>query len=84
MGLENAEKAIVMTNDDIQILIWFVLFLICFLIIYFVPYMVAKIRKRANTTAILVLNIFLGWTYLGWVLALVWAVSEEGKENFKF
>lgn len=45
------------------------------LAIYFVPAMVANGKKRFG--AILALNIFLGWTVLGWVAALVWAIAEE-------
>lgn len=48
------------------------------LIIYFVPVAVAMARKHRNTVAIVVLNIFLGWTLIGWVAALVWAcVNQE-------
>jgi hypothetical protein len=32
---------------------------------------------RKNKGAIFVLNLFLGWTLIGWVVALVWAVSED-------
>jgi len=44
---------------------------------YFLPFAVAFNRKRANTGAIFALNIFLGWSLIGWVVALVWALKEE-------
>lgn len=43
--------------------------------LYFAPSIVAATRKRANLTSIVLLNIFLGWTLVGWVVALVWAYS---------
>ncbi len=43
--------------------------------LYFAPSFIAHRREHANRTAILVLNIFLGWTMIGWVIALVWAHS---------
>jgi len=45
--------------------------------IYLFPTIVAYHRKKKNIVAILVLNIFLGWTIIGWVLALVWALTVE-------
>ncbi|QKM64710.1 hypothetical protein DCO17_05355 [Polynucleobacter tropicus] len=44
---------------------------------YFLPFAIAFNRKRANTGAIFVLNLFLGWSLIGWVVALVWALKEE-------
>ena len=44
--------------------------------IYFIPSLVASDRGHHNTGAIIVLNLFLGWTLLGWVLALVWASTQ--------
>lgn len=44
--------------------------------IYLVPTYVAAERGHASTTAILALNILLGWTMLGWVAALVWALTK--------
>lgn len=41
--------------------------------LYFAPTIVAMQRKQPNTTAIVMLNIFGGWTLIGWVVALVWA-----------
>ncbi len=46
--------------------------------IYFLPTIIG--RKRRNFNSILLLNLFLGWTFIGWVLALIWAVSKEKKE----
>lgn len=45
--------------------------------IYFLPTIVAAIGNKRKTGAIFVLNLFLGWTLLGWVGALVWAVADE-------
>jgi hypothetical protein len=44
---------------------------------YFLPTLVALKRNRHNTGAIFVLNLFLGWTVVGWVISLVWAVSSS-------
>lgn len=44
---------------------------------YFAPTIVGYMRKKDNKTAILMLNLFLGWTVVGWVVALVWAVSKD-------
>jgi hypothetical protein len=44
---------------------------------YFLPTIVAFNRNRHNKGAIFVLNLFLGWTVLGWVVSMVWAVSSS-------
>ncbi len=44
---------------------------------YFLPVAIAFNRRRANTGAIFALNLFLGWSLIGWVVALVWALKEE-------
>jgi hypothetical protein len=49
--------------------------------LYFLPTIVAIAREKNNRGAIAVLNAFLGWTLIGWVLALVWAVSVDSAEN---
>jgi hypothetical protein len=43
--------------------------------IYFTPTFVAGGRGHPNTSAIVLLNLFLGWTFVGWVVALVWSVT---------
>ena len=47
--------------------------LIPLLIIYLVPLMVAGVRRHRHFAAIAILNLFLGWTCMGWVGAFVWA-----------
>jgi hypothetical protein len=54
---------------------WFIILFLVGVFFYFVPTMIG-IRKK-NATAIAVLNIFAGWTFIGWVVALVWACSED-------
>lgn len=44
-------------------------------LIYLAPAICGK--KKKNSTAIFVLNLFLGWTFVGWVVALVWAVTKD-------
>lgn len=47
------------------------------LAIYFLPTLIAAGRKKRNAAAIFALNLFLGWTLIGWVLALVWSLSAD-------
>ena len=48
-------------------------FLISLPTIYFIPALVAWGRRHHATVSIFLLNLFLGWTFLGWVAALVWS-----------
>ena len=45
------------------------------LALYFLPAFLAAVRSHHQTMAIVALNVLLGWTLLGWVLALVWALT---------
>jgi len=46
-------------------------------VMYFLPSILAFARNKRDTAAILLLNLFLGWTMIGWVVALVWAVKTD-------
>jgi hypothetical protein len=46
-------------------------------LMYFLPTILAFARNKRDTAAILLLNLFLGWTMIGWVVALVWAVKAD-------
>jgi len=45
--------------------------------IYFLPTIKAYQEKKRNKEAILAVNLFLGWTLVGWVVALAWAFSKD-------
>jgi hypothetical protein len=44
--------------------------------LYFLPFIIAFRRRRKNLNAIFMLNLLLGWTILGWVVAMVWAMLD--------
>jgi hypothetical protein len=44
--------------------------------LYFLPAIIAAARHTHNATGILLLNLFLGWTMIGWFVALVMAFSS--------
>jgi hypothetical protein len=46
---------------------------------YFVPTFVAFYRQHHNRLAIFVLNLLLGWSFIGWACALVWALTKQAE-----
>src|SRR5215472_15346377 len=48
------------------------------LFLYFLPAFLA--RNKPNFTSILILNILAGWTFIGWIIALVWAISSDSQQ----
>ena len=46
-------------------------------VFYFLPSIVAFARSKRDSASILVLNLLLGWTAIGWVIALIWAVKTD-------
>ncbi len=53
------------------------LFILLSIALYFLPAIVG--RNKANSGAIFVLNFLLGWTIVGWIVALVWACTVEAE-----
>ncbi len=68
---------------------FFLVALLCGILLYFFPMYEAHFRKQPNFDSIFMVNLFLGWTLIGWVVALVWALKEaenvtvinESKQN---
>ena len=48
-----------------------------FILVYSLPAIVAYHRHHRHRLAILALNILLGWSFLGWVIAMVWACTND-------
>ncbi len=51
-----------------------VLAALLFVAVYFVPTIVAALGKHPLVAPVAVLNVFLGWTFVGWAVALALAV----------
>ena len=45
-------------------------------LLYFLPTIVASNRGH-RVAGILLLNLFLGWTVIGWILMMLWALLSE-------
>ena len=43
--------------------------------LYFLPLIIASIREHPSAVAISALNLLAGWTLIGWVVSLVWALN---------
>ncbi len=46
-------------------------------VMYFLPSLIAIVRSKRDILGIVLLNFFLGWTFIGWVVALVWALKTD-------
>ncbi|WP_300526753.1 superinfection immunity protein [Maricaulis sp.] len=44
-------------------------------IIGFLPTLIALLRGHDNTFAIFLTNLLLGWTGIGWIIALIWSFT---------
>jgi hypothetical protein len=51
-------------------------FLIGSIFFYFLPSIIAGSRHHHNGGAVFVINFFLGWTLIGWAVALAWAFTS--------
>ena len=51
------------------------------MVVYFVPCLVASRREHKNAMPIFILNLLLGWTFIGWVGAMVWAMTDNVKDK---
>lgn len=61
--------------------ILFIVLLIISVWIYFIPSQVAKARKHDQLLAIFVTNLLLGWMFVGWAAALIWACVGGNKKG---
>jgi hypothetical protein len=59
--------------DEIKAIIIALVISMLLFVLYFLPAFIAKSRKHRNLTGVTLLNLFLGWTFLGWIVALIWS-----------
>jgi hypothetical protein len=48
---------------------------------YFSPTIISALRNHPQGGPIAIVNLFLGWTLVGWVVALAWSVSAMKREK---
>ena len=46
-------------------------------LMYFLPSITALIKSKRDLLAIFLLNLFLGWSVIGWFVALIWAAKSD-------
>lgn len=54
-----------------------VVFVIILFAAYFIPGIVASVRHVPNQASVWIINVFLGWTLVGWVVALAMAARSQ-------
>lgn len=50
---------------------------------YFLPGYIASHRKHNNVMPIFLTNGFFGWTGIGWLVCLIWSVSDHVRTKAK-
>ncbi len=53
------------------------IFLALLAALYLTPAGIAAHRRHRNMTPILLVNLFLGWTVVGWLVALIWSTTSN-------
>ena len=48
-----------------------------FVVVYLLPIQVAYLRQHRHLGSIVVITVLLGWTFIGWTVALAWAFSDS-------
>ena len=48
---------------------------------YFLPAIIGFYRNKHNKLAIFALNTLVGWSVVGWVISLIWALSSDAKTS---
>lgn len=57
------------------------LLLVVLFCIYFAPWLVALGRRKTGRAQVFIVNLFFGWTLIGWVIALVMAFGTDQTTN---
>ena len=55
-------------------------YLIIIAILYFVPTVIALLRRH-RTMQVLLVNLFFGWSVIGWIIALIMAFGSDKATN---
>jgi hypothetical protein len=48
-------------------------------VMYWLPTIIAIVRQAHSALGVFLLNLFLGWTGIFWILALVWSLAADNR-----
>ena len=46
-------------------------------VMYFLPSLIAALRNKKDVLRIMLVNFLLGWSVVGWIVCLVWALKAD-------
>ena len=61
-----------------------ILIIIFSIILFLLPIIIAISRNHPNKVAIILINVLVGWTGIGWLIALIWSVLAIPSERSEF
>ena len=56
--------------------LFFLIFVLPLLALHFLPAIIAVARHTQNLGWILLVNLLLSWTVVGWIVALIWSLCD--------
>ena len=66
--------------DEIsEMYFWYFILILAALaiIVYFIPSIIGLKRKIRNKEILVIVNLLCGWTCAGWILCLIWSITEQ-------
>lgn len=52
------------------------------LLFYFLPGIIASARDHNNKLPIWILTLLTGWSTIGWIIALIWSLTDNTKSKY--
>lgn len=60
-------------HDDWHVSFFTFPFWLLGVVLYFLPTIIVLARRKKNVLGPILVNVLLGWTFIGWIVALIWA-----------
>lgn len=54
---------------------------LCAVAMYFLPAIIAHHRRHVSSGAIVLVNLLLGWSIIGWIVCFAWACSGNTRRE---
>jgi hypothetical protein len=58
--------------------------IIIMMLLYLLPSLIAGARHHKNGAPIFALNLFMGWTVIGWAAAFIWALTYQDAPGHRY